>query len=103
MNNLVLAFYFDVSHNHRSHLLGNVNSRNPVSHTLLPAGSGERAAGYIKQGRRLSPFPTQGVTTPIYLLNQCTLRIRQIDSLNFSTVSAISPLRAFTYSDFDWE
>jgi len=43
------------------------------------------------------------VTTPIYLLNQCTLRIRQIDSLNFSTVSAISPLRAFTYSDFDWE
>jgi hypothetical protein len=41
---LVFAFDFNVGHNHSQHLLVDIDSRYPVRHRLLLAGSGERAA-----------------------------------------------------------
>src|SRR5712691_3818216 len=66
---LVLAFAFDVGHNHGQHLFVNVNSRYSVSHTLPPGGSEKRAATYINQGRVLSPLSPREETTPNYSLN----------------------------------
>src|SRR5208283_924309 len=66
---LVLAIDFDIGHNHGQHLLMNIDSRYPVRHKLPPGGSGERASTYINQGRRLSPLPPEGETTPNYSLN----------------------------------
>src|SRR5712664_790403 len=66
---LVLAFAFDVGHNHGQHLLMNVNSRYSVSHKLPPGGSGKRAATFINQGRGLSPLPQGEETMPNYSLN----------------------------------
>src|SRR6266704_2158852 len=62
---LVLAFAFDVGHNHGQHLFMNVNSRYSVSDDLPPAGSGERAATYINQGRGLTPLPQGERRCPI--------------------------------------
>jgi hypothetical protein len=41
---LVLVFNFHVGHNHCQYLLVDIDSRYPVRHKLLLAGSGERAA-----------------------------------------------------------
>ena len=66
---LILAFDFDVGQNHRQHLNYVRHSRYPVRHKLPPGGRGERAPSSFNQGRRLSPLPSQGKTTPNYLLN----------------------------------
>src|SRR6202047_4456050 len=71
--------------------------------TSLPPGRERRACcGYVNQGRGLSPLPQGKTTTPNYSLSR-TLRIRQPNGLDFSTVSSTSPLRAvaiLTLSDF---
>ena len=44
---LVLIADFRVRHNYRQHLLMNIDSRYPVAHHFLLAGSGERAAATL--------------------------------------------------------
>src|SRR5712664_3757223 len=89
---LVFAFDFNVGHNYSQHLLVNIDSRYPVRHRLLLAGSGERAAITLTRvtGYRRSP----GEDNDAQLFAQTrTLRIRQSDSLDFSNVVTTSPLR----------
>src|SRR2546423_1323077 len=54
---LVFAFDFNVGHNYSQHLLVDIDSRYPVRHRLLLAGSGERAAITLTRvaGYRRSP------------------------------------------------
>src|SRR6266567_4078818 len=77
---LVFAFDFNVGHNYSQHLLVDIDSRYPVRHKLLLAGSGERAAvtltrvaGYRRshRGRQRRPIirsithaPDQTVVRP---------------------------------------
>src|SRR5580700_3899024 len=81
---LVFAFDFNVGHNYSQHLLVNIDSRYPVRHRLLLAGSGERAAITLTRvaGYRRSP----GEDNDAQLFAQTrTLRIRQMDGLELST------------------
>src|SRR5437667_9249563 len=89
---LVLAFAFDVGHNHGQHLFVNVNSRYSVSHTLPPGGSEKRAATYINQGRGLSPL-SQGRNDAQLFAQSRTLRIRQTVGLDLSIARSTSPLQ----------
>src|SRR5216683_7634800 len=89
---LVLAFAFDVGHNHGQHLFVNVNSRYSVSHNLPPGGSGKRAATYINQGRGLSPLPSGRNDAQLFAQSR-TLRIRQTDGLDLSIADSTSPLQ----------
>src|SRR6266704_34474 len=66
---LVLAFAFDVGHNHGQHLFMNVNSRYSVSHELPPAGSGEPCRNLHQPGSRANAAPTGEETMPNYSLN----------------------------------
>src|SRR5213078_3092896 len=54
---LVLTIDFDVRHDHSQYLLVDIDSRYPVGHKLLLAGSGERAAVTLTRvaGYRRSP------------------------------------------------
>src|SRR6266403_979857 len=73
---LVFAFDFNVGHNYSQHLLVDIDSRYPVRHRLLLAGSGERAAITLTgvAGYRRSP----GEKNDAQLFAQTrTLRIRQ--------------------------
>jgi hypothetical protein len=88
---IVLAFDFDLGHDHRQHLFMYVNSRYPVRHKL-PSGRGERAASSFNQGRRLSPLPSQGKTTPNYLLNDAR------SGSDGSTASTFPPLNRSCHS-----
>src|ERR1700730_7962687 len=75
---------FHVRHNYGQHLFMNINSRYPVRHKLLLAGSGERAADTLTRvaGYRRSP----GEDNDAQLFAQTrTLRIRQMDGLEIST------------------
>src|SRR4029077_8602914 len=91
---LVFAFDFNVGHNYGQHLLVNIDSRYPVRHRLLLAGSGERAAITLTRvaGYRRSP----GEDNDAQLFEQTrTLRIRQIWTVsNSPLINATSPLRA---------
>jgi hypothetical protein len=81
---LVFAFDFNVGHNYSQHLLVDIDSRYPVRHRLLLAGSGERAAITLTRvaGYRRSP----GEDNDAQLFAQTrTLRIRQMDGLELST------------------
>jgi hypothetical protein len=71
--------------------------RFPLSCTPYFSSWRERRACYefLKQGHRLSPLPKEGRDNAQLFAQPRTLRIRQIDSLNFSTETSISPLRAF--------
>jgi hypothetical protein len=53
----VLTVDFNVRHNHGQHLFMNIDSRYPVSHNVLLARSGERAAVTLSRvaGYRRSP------------------------------------------------
>jgi hypothetical protein len=87
---LVLAFHFDISHDHGQQLFMNVNSRYPVRHQLLLAGAESvpqlaltRVAGYRRsEGRR---------DNAQLFAQSRTLQIRQWYSLNFSIAASISP------------
>jgi len=81
---LLFAFDFNVGHNYSQHLLVDIDSRYPVRHRLLLAGSGERAAITSTRvaGYRRSP----GEDNDAQLFAQTrTLRIRQMDGLELST------------------
>src|SRR4029077_3905211 len=90
---LVFAFDFNVGDNYRQHLFMDIDSRYSVGHHFLLAGSRERAADTLTRlaGYRRSP----GEDNNAQLFAQSrTLRIRQVNSFDFSTVSSTSPLRA---------
>src|SRR5438876_9943679 len=89
---LVLAFAFDVGHNHGQHPLMNINARYSVSHKLPPGGSGKRAATYINQGRGLSLLPSGRNDAQLFAQSR-TLRIRQTDGLDLSIARSTSPLQ----------
>jgi hypothetical protein len=90
---LELAFDFHVGHNHGQHLFMNVDF--PLSYTAsFPPGRERRACcGYLDQARGLSPLP-QGKDNDAQLFAQtCTLRIRQVNSFDFSIVRSTSQPR----------
>src|SRR6266446_3637927 len=83
----------------------NVDSRYPVRHNVSSWRERRACCDVLKQGHRLSPLPQEGRDNAQLFAQPRTLRIRQIDSLNFSTETSISPLRAcpiltLTLSDF---
>src|SRR6266480_1521828 len=88
-----LTVNFHVRHNYSQHLFMNINSRYPVRHKLLLAGSGERAAvtltrvaGYRRSRRGNNDAQLSAQTR--------TLRIRQDDGLDLSIAASTSPPRA---------
>src|SRR5260370_29105791 len=89
---LVLAFAFDVGHNHGQHPFMNVNSRYSVSHQLPPGGGGKRAqlTSTRVAGYRRSP---RGRNDAQLFAQSRTLRIRQTDGLDLSIADSTSPLQ----------
>src|SRR5258708_23833788 len=68
---LVLAFDFDVGHDYCQHLFVNIDSRYPIRHKLLLAGSGERAAVTLTRVagyRRRSEEHTSELQSPDHLV-----------------------------------
>src|SRR6516162_2356040 len=90
---LVLAFDFDVGHDHCQHPLMNIDPRYPIRHNLPPGGSRERAASYLNQVRGLSPLPQRERQRP-FIRSTPTLRTRQGHGLDLSFVTSISLLPA---------
>src|SRR5215472_16094018 len=86
----VFALDFDVDYNHSQHLFMNVDSRHVVRHNVPPGRSGERAATALSRvtGYRRS---TKRRGNAQLFAQPRTLRIRHIDSFNFSTEASISP------------
>src|SRR5947207_993949 len=61
----------------------------------VPPGRERRACcGYLNQGHGLSPLPQWEDDDAQLFAQSSTLRIRQLDGLNLSTLLATSPLRA---------
>src|SRR5450756_2200881 len=94
---LVLAIDFDVGHDHGQHPFMNIDSRYPVGHKLLLAGAesvpqvtSTRVAGCRRSHRRRD-------NAQLFAQSR-TLRIRQANSLDFSTAGSTSPLRTLSYS-----
>src|SRR5258708_36065396 len=77
---LVLAFDFYVGHDYCQHLFVNIDSRYPIRHKLLLAGSGERAAVTLTRVAGYRRSPLGKTTTPQLFAQSRTLRIRQKDS-----------------------
>src|SRR4029077_13901228 len=65
--------------------------RFPLSCTTCVSSWRERRACYefLKQGHRLSPLPQEGRDNAQLFAQPRTLRIRHIDSVNFSTEASI--------------
>ena len=91
---LILPLNFNVGHDHSQHLFVNVDSRYPI-HNVSSWRERRACCDILKQGHRLSPLPKEGRDNAQLFAQPRTLWIRQIDSLNFSTETSISPLRAF--------
>src|SRR5207249_11266885 len=66
---LVFAFDFNVGHNYSQHLLVDIDSRYPVRHRLLLAGSGERAATTLTRVAGYRWFPNGKQRRPIIRSN----------------------------------
>ena len=54
-------------------------------------------ASYLNQGHRLSPLPQEETDNAQLFAQSRTLRIRHVDSLDFSIEDSISPLRAVLF------
>src|SRR4029077_10085439 len=91
---LVLAINFHVANHHGQHLLMDVNSRYPVRHKVPPGRSGERAANSLTRVTGFRCSAQRGTDNAQLFAQPRTLRIRHADSLNFSSATSISPLRA---------
>src|SRR5204863_4345964 len=81
---LVFAFDFNVGHNYSQHLLVDIDSRYPVRHKLLLAGSGERAAITLTRVAGYRRSPEENNDAQLFAQTR-TLRIRQMDGLELST------------------
>ena len=88
---LVCPFRGHVGYYNGQHLLVHVNSRYPVSHCHSPCGSREHAYSYLGQGHAAADSPA-GEPTPNYSRKRGTLRIKQANGLDISTVRTISQL-----------
>lgn len=69
----------------------NIDSCDPVRPNL-PDWNGERAVSCLNRVTWLSPLPLEEDDAQLFA-RFCTLRIRQLNSLDFSTVRPTSPLR----------
>ena len=88
------SFDFDVGHNHCQHLLVDIDSRYSVGHQLPPGRERRACCGYFNQGRGLSPLPPGEDNDAQLFAQSRTLRIRQINGLEFSIEISTSPLQA---------
>src|SRR6266853_2279938 len=93
---LVLAFAFDVGHNHGQHLFVNVNSRYSVSHTLPPGRSEKRAQLTSTRVAGYRRFPKGRNDAQLFAQSR-TLRIRQTVGLDLSIARSTSPLQPVPY------
>jgi hypothetical protein len=71
----------------------NINSRYPIGHYFLLAGSGERAAITLTSLAGYLPLPKGSNDAQLFAQSR-TLRIRQLNSLDFSNEIPTSPLQA---------
>src|SRR3974390_1101065 len=99
---LIFAFDLNLGHNYSQHLLVDIDSRYPVRHRLLLAGSGERAA--ITLTRVAGYRAPQGkTTTPNYSLKHARSGSDRWTVSNSPLINATSPLLTATIlplSDF---
>ena len=87
-----LTIDFHVRHNHGQHFFVNIDSRYPVSHKPLLAGA-ESVLRLHEPGLRAVAAPS-GEDNDAQLFAQTrTLRIRQSNGFDFSSVGSTSPLR----------
>src|ERR1700745_963356 len=99
---LVFAFDFNVGHNYSQHLLVNIDSRYPVRHRLLLAGSGERAAITLTRVAGYRRSPGEDNDAPLFpqtpKLNESLKHARSGSDRwtvsNSPLINAPSPLRA---------
>jgi hypothetical protein len=71
-----------------------LDSRYLIRHNVPPSRSGERAASSLTRVTGYRRSPHDGTDNAQLFTQPRTLRIKQENSLNFSTVGSISPLRA---------
>src|SRR5215813_181581 len=89
---LILTSDFDIRHDHSQHLFMDVNSRYPVHES----SSRERRACHKLPSTRVTGYrrSRKGWDNAQLFAQSRTLRIRQYNSLDFSTEVSTSPLRA---------
>src|ERR1700756_5298990 len=72
----------------------NIDTRYPVRHNVPPGRERRACCGYLNQGRGLSPLPPGEDNDAQLFAQSRTLRIRQINGLDFSIEISTSPLQA---------